>query len=462
MLSIFKHLLKCVACLCALLTYLSAAQPNFIIIIADDMAWTDSGAYGHPSIKTPNLDKMAADGMRFDQAYLTTSSCSPSRASIMTGRYPHNTEAPELHSQMPSTQIMMTKPLQAAGYHTASVGKWHLGDQVKDQVDLVIEDKSDSGTTKWIPTLKNRPTDKPFFFWFASHDPHRGYQPKRTEQANDPSTVVVPPYYPDTPEVRRDLANYYNEITRLDSDVGRVRAELERQGIADNTFILFMSDNGRPFPMCKTRLTDEGIKTPFIISYPQGVQASTNSQSLVSAIDIMPTILELAGVDIPDTVQGTSFAPVLKNPQAKIRNTIFAEHNWHDYKSFERAARNNRYTYIRNALPELAGTPPADAVGSPTYQTMRKLRDAGKLTSLQMDSFIKPRAKEFLYDNLIDPYSTHNLIQDPAYQAVLKQLRQELNTWSKTTNDNMPETLTPDLFDRETGKKLPAHPNYKK
>ncbi|MDQ8192922.1 sulfatase [Coraliomargarita sp. SDUM461004] len=439
-----------------------AAQPNFIIIVADDMSWTDSGAYGHPTIKTPNIDQMALDGMRFDQAFLTTSSCSPSRASIMTGRYPHNTGAPELHSEMPATQVMLTKVLKEAGYYTASVGKWHLGENVRDQFDLIIEDKEGAGTQQWIKTLQERPANQPFFLWLASNDPHRVYSPEKIKQSNSPSMVVVPPHYPDTAEVRKDLANYYNEISRLDHDLGRVRAEVAAQGITKNTFILFLSDNGRPFPASKTRLTDEGIRTPFIITYPQRVQSNTTTSSLISTIDIFPTIADIANIPIPSTVSGKSFLAVLENPQNSIRNRIYAEHNWHDYQAYERAVRNERYTYIRNALPELAATPPADAVGSPTYQAMRKLRDAGELTALQMDSFTQPRAVDFLYDNIMDPYSTVNLANKTEYQSILKTLSADLDKWIQSTNDVMPKELTPDLFDRETGRMLPIHRNYMK
>ena len=248
-------------------------RPNVILIIADDMGREDCGAYGHPAIRTPNLDKLAREGMRFDRAFVTASSCSPSRSSLITGRYPHRTGAEELHQPLPRGQVTFVEKLKAAGYWTAAAGKWHLGNAVKDRFDVVREAGTagfqlpsgpnrkpkarmtadgagsiQSGCDQWVPVLRDRPRDKPFFLWLAAFDPHRDYQEGTIPRPHRPEDVVVPPYLPDLPEVRKDLALYYDEIARLDHYVGEVLAELERQGEAGNTIVLFLSDNGRPFP----------------------------------------------------------------------------------------------------------------------------------------------------------------------------------------------------------------------
>lgn len=429
-------------------------RPSFIIFVADDVGWNDVGAYGHPHIRTPNIDRLAREGMQFTHAYLTCASCSPTRSSIMTGRYPHSSGAGELHQPLPPDAVVFAGLLAQGGYYTASAGKWHLGDDARKNFDL-IEDGRPSGCEEWVEVLRKRPKDQPFFMWFASFDAHRGYEEEAIPEPHQPEDAVVPPFLPDTPETRADLALYYDEISRLDSYVGKVDVELERQGIAEDTFVLFISDNGRPFPRCKTTLYDSGIKTPFIVRWPGKVKAGSECHSLVSVVDIAPTILSLAGINLAPTFQGTSFAPLLTHPEASIRDYAYTEHNWHDYQAHERGVRSQRYLYIRNAFPELPGTPPADAVRSPTYRKMQELHARGELIPVQASCFIAPRPAEELYDTVQDPYSLLNLAGDPEYAQVLAEMQEAHRIWAMETADKVPEQPTPDGFDRHTGKRLP-------
>jgi N-sulfoglucosamine sulfohydrolase len=445
-------------------------------MIADDMAWEDCGPYGNRVVRTPSIDRLAKEGMRFDRAILTCSSCSPSRASIMTGRYPHNTDAEQLHWPLPRAQVTFVEKLKASGYWTAAAGKWHLGPQVKDRFDGVAEagtagfqlpargagrraqmiDREDeSGCANWLPALKSRPKDKPFFLWLAALDPHRDYRPNAIANPHVPQQVIVPPYLPDTAEVRRDLALYYDEITRLDEHVGKVLAELDADGVASNTLVIFMADNGRPFPRCKTTVYDSGIKAPFIVRWPGNVKAATACPSLISSVDIAPTLVELAGLEKPSSFQGHSFARLLGDPTADVREYAFAEHNWHDYDAHKRAVRSARFKYIRNFDPNLPNTPPADAVRSPAFQSMRKLRDGKKLPPEQMGCFNKPKPEEELYDCDADPHELRDLAKDPAFADTLNRLRAELANWQKETHDPIPGLRNPDEFDRETGEPLP-------
>jgi N-sulfoglucosamine sulfohydrolase len=445
-----------------------AQRPNFVVIIADDMGWEDSSAYGHPTIRTPTLARLAREGIRFDQAFVTTSSCSPSRASIMTGRYPHNTGAAQLHQPVPTSQVTFVELLRGAGYWTAAAGKWHLGDALRDRFDLVKDagrlqaasaampgGGDVSGAEEWLETMRERPRDRPFFLWLAAFDPHREYREGAVARPHLPGEVVMPPYLPDTPEVRADLALYYDEIARLDGHVGEVLDELERQGVADNTFVLFLSDNGQPFPRAKTTVYDSGIRTPFLVRWPAGVRPGRVSSRLVSTVDIAPTLLDLAGVRRPATFQGTSFAPLLADPGAAVREYVFAEKNWHDFDDRVRAARSDRYKLVRNDYPDVPNGPPADAVRSPTFRAMRRMRDAGTLTPAQGASFVTPRLAEELYDLWADPYELRNLAGDPRYAATLERMRGVLDAWGRDTDDARPAERTPDGFDRETGEALP-------
>jgi arylsulfatase A-like enzyme len=453
-------------------------RPNVILIIADDMAWDDCGAYGNAKIKTPHIDALARQGMRFDHAFLPISSCSPSRASLITGRYPHSTGAEELHLPLPGEQITFVEKLKESGYWTAAAGKWHLGDAVKDRFNVIREANAagfqlgtgknartglnvegpgavQSGCDQWVALLQERPRDRPFFLWLASLDPHRDYQEGTIPEPHRPEDVRVPPILPDIPEVRRDLALYYDEIGRLDHFVGEVLAEVDRQGIADETVVFFLSDNGRPFPRCKTTLYDDGIKTPLLVRWSGHIASNSRCSQLISTVDLAPTILSLAGIAALPRFQGKDFSPLFTRPDTKIHDAIFAERNWHDYEAHARAVRTRRFKYIENGDPEKPLTPPADAVRSPTFQSMRRLRDAGRLTPAQQLCFQHPRPTEELYDVDADPHELVNLVSRPEFAEILAQMRRSLTDWKRRTGDVPPRSPSPDEFDRETGDPLP-------
>ena len=168
------------------------SRPNVVLIIGDDISFDDFGCYGHPTIRTPNVDALAARGMRFTNAYLTTSQCSPTRCSLITGRYPHNTGAPELHTPLPAGQIMFPALLKKAGYYTAAAGKWHLGDYAKAAFDRIAGGGA-GGEEQWLDCLKKRPRDKPFFMWFAAYDAHRAWTPDPEAKAHTQKDAQIPP-----------------------------------------------------------------------------------------------------------------------------------------------------------------------------------------------------------------------------------------------------------------------------
>lgn len=433
----------------------SAARPNIVLIIGDDISQDDFGCYGNPNIRTPNIDRLAKDGLRFNNAYLTTSQCSPTRCSIITGRYPHNTGAPELHMPLPEGQVMFPELLKMAGYYTAASGKWHLGDYARKAFGT-INSAGSGGEEKWVSTLKERPKDRPFFMWFAAHDAHRGWDGRIELKRHTKEEVVLPPYMVDIPEVRADMAKYYDEVSRMDRYVGYVVDELKKQDVFDNTIIIVMADNGRPFWRCKTRLYDSGIKTPFVVHWPAGIKKNgETSDSLVSVIDIAPTLLELAGVSPPKTFQGVSFSKLLNTPDASIRDYVFAEHNWHAQIAHERMVRHGDYLYIRNAHPQLPSQITLKSV-CPNLDILRQMAKDGKLTAAQMDPLLTPRPVEELFDVVKDYHQVKNLATDAKYKVRLDELRKIMDKWQKDTGDTTPslEEATPDRHDRKTGKRL--------
>ena len=446
-------------------------QPNLVLIIADDMNWDDCGVYGHPSIRTPNIDRLAKEGLLFQHAYLTTNSCSPSRSSMITGRYPHNTGAEQLHWPLPAGSPTFSAALHELGYYTAAAGKWHLGDSAKQDFDKIYEASTagfvlpsgkdgepakmiasqPSGCEDWVRALEERPDGRPFFMWLAALDPHREY----TEGALDPphsvEDVIVPPHMPDTLEVRQDLRLYYDEIGRLDKYVGKVMQTLKQQGVDENTLVLFISDNGRPFPRDKTTLYDGGIRTPWIVRWPAVVAAGQTTDALASTVDIATSFVELAGGNTPFSSESKSFVSVLRDSNQSYRDFAFGEDHWHDYEDHARCIVNQNYKLIRNDYVDLPSTPSADAGRGLAWQAMLKLHQKGELPPHQATCFRKPRPKWELFDLNRDPGELRNLVNEPAYQGVLKQLQSELATWSDETDDYLPSKRTPDEFDRVTG-----------
>ena len=418
-------------------------QPNVVFFIADDVSQDDFGCYGHPTIQTPNVDALAASGMRFDNAYLTTSSCSPSRCSIITGRYPHNTGAPELHVKLPDDQLRFPELLRRAGYYTVLSGKNHMFGNQDRAFDKITGGGGPGKEEDWVRHVQDRPKDQPFFFWFAAADAHRDWQINDDAPVYGNEEVVIPPYLVDTEVTRADLAAYYHEVSRFDHYIGLVTAELKKQGVLDKTMIVVAADNGRPFPRCKSRLYDSGIKTPWVVHFPAVIRESAITKSLVSVIDLSATCLELAGVERPESVQGRSFLPILRDPQAEVREVVFAEHNWHVYRNHERMVRFGDFLYIRNNFPDQANLCYESDTHYPAGLELWKAHAAGKTTPQQQQIFANPCPEEELFQVSDDPHQLDNLAGHPDFAEIRDQARSLLERWTEQTGDTIPENPTP-------------------
>ncbi len=472
--------LRCLGCVLLLLVGARSAgaeRPNFILFIADDVSWNDYGCYGNPRARTPNIDSLAANGLRFSAAYLTASSCSPSRASLITGRYPHNNgKAAELHLPIAAHLPWFPQLLREHGYYTALSGKNHMqADEPADgqaprpaafgRIDGGRTKQNSGGHANWVQTLRQRPPDQPFLMWFASYDAHRGWDAdKQWDEArygpsHRPEDVRVPTFLVDDAETRRDLASYYNEVTRFDYYIGQVVEELRRQQQLDNTLIFVLADNGRPFPRAKTRLHDSGMQTALVAHWPAGIQsqdsgAASVCSNLVSAIDIAPTVLAAADITAPPTFQGVSLLPIFQDPAATVRKYAFSEHNWHDYEAHGRSVRDGQFLYVQNHRPELPWQGPADSVRSPSHMALQTQLRANQLTPAQQDVFMAPRPAEELYLVGRDPDQLDNLADDPNYAQDLKRLRGVLVQWTDDTADSTPPRISADGFDRDSGQRL--------
>jgi len=421
----------------------SPVQPNFVFFITDDISWNDLGCYGHPVIRTPHIDELDRNGLMFENFYLTASSCSPSRCSIITGRYPHNTGAAELHTPLPSEQFMFPELLKEAGYYSVLSGKNHMGREVRRAFDTISPGRGPGLEDDWIEMMQNRPADKPFFFWFGSVDAHRDWQMDERGEYYSAEEVVVPPMLYDGPMTREDLTGYYHEISRTDHILGEIVRELKDQGVYENTYVVYMSDNGRPFPRCKTRVYDSGIKSPFII-YGPDVEKGARTGSLASSIDLSATFLELAGIDPDERILGTSLVPVLRSPDTRVRDFVFAEHNWHVFMAHERMVRYKDWVYIRNNLPERLNMCVESAPRFPSGEELWTAYEDRLTSAEQEDIFMQPRPAEELYNLAADPDQFYNLAALDEHREMLDYLRKVLDQWTVQTSDNVPQNLTPD------------------
>ncbi len=449
----------------SLLCQRSQNKPNFVLFIADDVSRDDIACYGNNQVQTPNIDRLASSGLRFANMFLTASSSSPSRNSIITGRYPHNTGGAELHTEPPDYIISFPEVLKTNGYYTVQAGKFHMGPYARRGFDKINDNNKlngDGGEELWVKCLQERPREKPFFMWFAAMDAHRPWGPNEFSGKHDPGEIIPPFYLAPGKKTRYDLARYYDEIYRFDHYIGLVYDELVKQGVAGNTLIIIMADNGRPFPHSKTRVNDRGLLSPFIVYWPDGIGIKPHEcTSLISSIDIAPTILDLASAAIPETIQGQSFAGLLKKPGRDFRKFVFAEHNWHDYEAHERMVRTKNFLYILNSRPQFPQSGPADAIGSPSYFELDSLDRLGTLTTEQADIFMTPRPSEELYQCTVDPDQFNNVVHSERYIKIKRRMNAILLDWIQETGDNIPENLTKDWYERVPGYVKTPHINMR-
>ena len=291
--------------------------------------------------------------------------------------------------------------------------------------------------------------------WLAAHDAHRAWDNDIFLEKYKPQSIILDSCFVDDLPTREDFAAYYNEISRFDYYVGKVVEELKKQGVYNNTMIVIMADNGRPFPRAKTRLIDEGIKTPFIIHYPEMIKnPGSVSKSIISSIDLAPTIATLAGVKSPTTFQGKSFVALLSNPDKTFRNYAFAEHNWHDFEAYERMVCTEKYILIENKRPQLDAQGAIDIMGGGAGQSLKKGYKDRTLTAFQREIFITPRNSVELYDRTSDPKQLKNIASENP--SIVKDLQKVLHKWQNETCDTEPAQLTPDWYYRETLKQISA------
>lgn len=431
----------------------AGAERNVLLIIADDQG-RDLGAYG-ADVRTPNIDALAARGTLFTEAYATVSSCSPSRAVIYSGLYSHSNGMYGLAHDVHNTHLLpwvTTLPqwLKAAGYATALVGKKHVLPDAALPFDAELAPERPgnrdvafmaSEMQRFLASVQG----KSFFVIVGFSDPHRAPEnfgntrewPEVARVTYDPAKIAVPAHLPDLPEVRRDLAEYYESVSRLDSGIGLLLEAIAKTGNAESTLVIYLSDNGRPFPGAKTTLYDSGIRLPLVISSPAQRSRGIRSEAMVSWIDIAPTILDWTGAQGPSgyALPGRSLLPILDQRRPSGWDRVFASHGFHEINQYYpmRALRTRQYKYILNLAHELTFPIAGDIAASPTWRAVLAQRSP-RLGELPLAAFLR-RPREELYDISSDPNETRNLAEDPRHRATLEALRRDLDAFRRATRD---------------------------
>lgn len=435
-----------------------ANRPNVVLIVADNLG-RDLGCYGNPVIRTPNIDRLASQGVRMTNAFCTTSSCSPSRSVILTGQYAHANGMYGLahayhHFASFSDIKSLSMILSEAGYRTACAGKLHVEPESVYRFDAKI----DADSRNPVEMAEHSRSfiagnDSPFFLYFCPYDPHRGrpfttwpepnpfgnrpegYPGVRTE-VYDPRDVIVPSFLTDTPECRAELAQYYQSVSRVDQGVGRLLKALEEAGKYENTLVLFVSDNGSAFPGALTTLYEPGMHLPCIVRSPTQRRTGIACSAMINWVDLAPTIADFAGLNHQELgFQGRSFRSVLETENPDGWDRIYASHTFHEVTMYQpmRVVRRRRHKLIWNIVHDQQLQVTRDLRESSTWRSLAH-HGHQKLGNRPISS-LRKRPEFELYDLRQDPDEITNLAGQSSYSGLLSEMTRELREFQERTQD---------------------------
>jgi N-sulfoglucosamine sulfohydrolase len=447
---------------------IAAGKPNLLILTVDDMSADSMGAFGCKLAgTTPNMDKLAARGMALRQAHVVVGNCMPSRNVMWSGLYPHNNGVEGFYQVKNATHPVLPSLLKDAGWFTA----------IRHKVDHSTPYSPHPG---WDMTLETAPggqradtkqptsyrvsieqgaaaakaAGKPFCLMLNIADPHKPFHAENNKgetvpDKNTPSRVFTPEEVPvpgflfDDPIVRKELGHYYSSVRRADDAVGEILAGLEASGQADNTIIIFLSDHGMPLPFAKTQLYHHSSHTPLVVVWPGVTKAgSTDEAHMISTVDLLPTILDMVGLEKPAKLDGRSFAAVLKGERLADREFVFKEHNENAGRSRDpmRAVQSRQWLYVFNAWSNGTRVMATATTGTPTYRRMAQLAKTDPAIAARHDLY-QHRVVEELYDVTADPDCLKNLIGAPEHQETLNEMRGSLEEHLERTQDPILDTF---------------------
>ncbi len=425
-------------------------RPNIVWIIAEDQS-DHYGPYGETLAKTPNIDRMAAEGAMFTRAFVTAPVCSPSRSALITGMYQttigahnHRSGRGERKIRLPGDVAPVPEILREAGYYVTNANYREPGRLTKGKTDYNFEfDDHLYDGADW----SGRAEGQPFFAQIQLRGGKRRNQ--RTLEALEgvhtqgipPKKVKLPPYYPDHPDLRKDWAQYLESIENADSEAGEILKRLETEGVVDDTVVFFLTDHGVSHARGKQFLTEEGIKVPLIVRAPGRIEAGLVREDLVAHIDVAASTLAFAGIGIPDWMEGRPLFGLEARPREYV---VSARDRCDETVDRIRSVRTERYKYIRNFVPERPHLQPNRYKdGKAIIQALRAMREDGSLPVEADVMFFRPRAEEELYDLEADPWETRNLAGAEHHSGVLASMRATLDAWIEESGDRGQRFETP-------------------
>lgn len=450
------------------LVHAASSRPDVLLIVSEDNG-PELGCYGDRFVRTPHLDRLAAEGARFDRAYVTQAGCSQSRSSILTGLYPHQNGQVALATHrfrmFAESTPNIPSALHAAGYRTGVIGKIHVNPESAFKFDLHDGRRYNSfGSRDVMKVAKEamkfiESSGEPFFLMVNYSDAHLPWLPQQQGLPEKPLTsadVEPLPYVGlKSPEVLQGTADYYNCLSRLDTGIGALLDGLEKSGRSRNTLVIYLGDHGAQMPRGKKTSYEGGVRIPLLVRWPGHIPAGSVQPQLVSTVDLFPTLLQACGLPGMDHLAGRSLLPLFQPQPSVWREHLFTEFTAHWPETYfpSRTVRDDRYKLIVNLLPD---TPNPVCVhyrndrGSkkPAFDDVAHRDLLPKAFHAAYDTFERPPEME-LYDLLADPQELRNLASDPAHADALKRLRTVLDDWRQQTGDELrhPEKLA--RFTRE-------------
>jgi len=442
---------------------LRGTRPNIVLFIADDLGFNDIGPYGGQTARTPNLDALLKQSLRFTNVFAGSPTCGPSRSAIFTGLMPFRHGAHGNHSAVMDNTKSMVHYLQPLGYRVAIAGKLHVGPREAFPFERISHTNVPEPGHEAKPGLNydlnmdpvdawlgQQRTDQPFVLIVADHSPHVVWPEKSTY---DPEKVDIPSIHIDTDETRRSRARYCEDITKMDGNVGRLLKALEQNRLSENTIVIFTADQGPQWPFAKWTLYEYGIHVPLLVRWPGEVRGGTHTAAMTSLTDLLPTFVEIAGGTVPDAIDGKSFLSVLKGEKSAHRDVVFATHTGDGMmnRSPARMLRTDRYKYILNLAPENEFHAHMDHAkdhdGGREYWDSWVEKAMTDEHAKQVLNRYHHHPAEELYDLETDPEELHNLAGEKKYARLIAGFRKELAAWRREQGDfeTGPEKLEPSV-----------------